>query len=100
MEEGQLQRSTGNILRVTEIFCLDCGGGYTSCMSLSKLPELCNLGLHQKKDDFYYMQIYLNKKKKLNLTKGSRREVHPTAGNQGMCCGVEKSMLTSECLYL
>lgn len=99
MEEGQLQSSTGNILRVTEIFCLDCGGGYTSCMSLSKLPELCNLGLHQKKDDFYYMQIYLNKKK-IKLNKRFKERSTPTAGNQGMRCGVEKSMLTSECLYL
>lgn len=70
-----------------------------SCMSLSKLPELCNLGLHQKKMIFIICKSTWIKKK-LNLKKGSRREVHPMAGNQGTCCGVEKSMLTSECLYL
>lgn len=83
MEEGQLQRSTGNILRVTEIICLDCGGGYTSCMSLSKLPELCNLGLHQKKDDFYYMQIYLNKKKKIKLNERFKERSTPYGRESG-----------------
>lgn len=49
------------------IFCLDCGGGYTAVWSLSKLTELCNLALQPPK--VIFIECKCTWIKKLNLKK-------------------------------